>query len=93
MKKNVTFVDASMHSNFWLIFYTDFNLSDEETIIPPGVVILVNFFQLHKDPVYFPNPDDFIPERFLFDNDNDSKHPFSYLPFSAGPRNCIGELA
>lgn len=47
--------------------------------------ILINV--LHRDPKYFPDPDRFDPNRFL---ENDMKHPFAFVPFSAGQRNCIG---
>lgn len=43
-----------------------------------------------RDPDYFSNPSDFIPERFDSDS-NEKIHPFAYIPFSAGPRNCIGQ--
>ena len=42
---------------------------------------------MHHDPKNFPEPENFIPERF----NEEIKVPFSYLPFSAGSRNCIGQ--
>lgn len=46
---------------------------------------------LHRNEDMYPNPDEFVPERFL-DEANKSKFLFGYLPFSAGTRNCIGKL-
>lgn len=56
-------------------------------IIPKGA--LVNFFliRMHNDEKYFPNPTQFKPERF----EDNLKHPYSYVPFSAGLRNCLGK--
>eukprot|EP00092_Neocalanus_flemingeri_P012801 GFUD01013793.1.p1 GENE.GFUD01013793.1~~GFUD01013793.1.p1 ORF type:complete len:512 (+),score=129.68 GFUD01013793.1:190-1725(+) len=62
----------------------------EGHLIPANTnVILLNFL-LHRDPIAFPNPDSFDPERFSMDNPQ-KRHPYSYVPFSAGPRNCIGQ--
>ncbi|XP_059717841.1 cytochrome P450 3A21-like [Haemorhous mexicanus] len=57
--------------------------------IPKGVVVTIPPYVLHHNPEYWPNPDEFRPERFSKEN-KESIDPYTYLPFGAGPRNCIG---
>nr|XP_025130722.1 cytochrome P450 3A24-like isoform X2 [Bubalus bubalis] len=57
--------------------------------IPKGITVTVPISVLHRDPQLWPEPEEFRPERFSKKN-KDSINPYVYLPFGAGPRNCIG---
>ncbi|KAK8397248.1 hypothetical protein O3P69_004746 [Scylla paramamosain] len=58
-------------------------------LIPKDTTIFIFNYALHRDASEFPDPEKFDPDRFLPEN-SANRHPFSYIPFSAGPRNCIG---
>ncbi|KAL1768486.1 cytochrome P450 3A31, partial [Sigmodon hispidus] len=57
--------------------------------VPKGSVVMVPVYALHQDPQYWPEPEEFHPERFSKENKGNIS-PYVYLPFGNGPRNCIG---
>nr|QZM07472.1 cytochrome P450 monooxygenase CYP9EK3 [Lasioderma serricorne] len=57
--------------------------------IKKGELVIIPNIGLHYDPQYFPNPDQFDPDRFSDENKKNIV-PGSYIPFGSGPRNCIG---
>lgn len=61
----------------------------ENFLAPKGSNINIHIVDTHRDPNFWPEPDKFDPDRFLPENSK-GRHPFCYVPFSAGSRNCIG---
>ena len=53
-------------------------------------MVVVSPYVFHHNPKYFPDPNRFDPERFSPEA-KAARPRFTFIPFSAGPRNCIGE--
>lgn len=57
--------------------------------IPKGTPVVISPYATHHRPELWTNPDTFDPDRFL-PNAESERHRYAYIPFSAGPRICIG---
>jgi cytochrome P450 len=66
----------------------DFQLG--EYFLPAKTTLLMSQFVTHRDPRFFPNPLRFDPERFTPEAKS-RRAKFTYFPFGAGVRQCIGE--
>uniref|UniRef100_A0A8C3RYN1 Cytochrome P450 family 4 subfamily B member 1 n=1 Tax=Chelydra serpentina TaxID=8475 RepID=A0A8C3RYN1_CHESE len=58
--------------------------------LPEGSLVSLHVYALHRNPTVWKDPEVFDPLRFSQDNLSD-QHSFAFLPFSAGPRNCIAQ--
>ena len=56
--------------------------------VPARAVVLIVPWVLHRHRLLWRDPDRFDPDRFLPEAEPPAR--FSYLPFGAGPRACIG---
>lgn len=69
------------------------NVVDDDVIggckVARGEMVLSFFWGLHRHPDFWSRPEYFDPDRFG-PNEGKLRHKWSYLPFSAGPRVCIG---
>lgn len=67
--------------------FADEAIEIDGKVIPKGSEILLAIGTMHRDPVLWPEPHRFKPERFFAP----LNHPYCFVPFAAGPRNCIGQ--
>jgi cytochrome P450 len=54
--------------------------------LPAGAIACIWIYSLHRNPDHWDQPDQFIPERWY-----EATPKQSYMPFAAGPRNCVGQ--
>lgn len=69
------------------------NQQGHQMIIPKGSSILLFLYNIHRDATVYERPELFNPERFLPVRGRlaaSLEHPYAFIPFSAGPRSCIG---
>jgi cytochrome P450 family 135 len=54
--------------------------------LPAGVTVVPNVYLVHRNPEIYPEPDRFLPERFL----GTSPGTYTWIPFGGGVRRCLG---
>ena len=57
--------------------------------IPKRHIILISMYATHRDPRFFPEPDEFRPERWL-DGLEKRLPRGAFIPFGMGSRKCVG---
>lgn len=68
----------------------DYQIPGTNFTIEKGTAIIISLLGLHRDEQFFPDPENYDPDRFT-----EEKHAYDenmYMPFGAGPRNCIGKF-
>lgn len=69
----------------------DWKIPNTDIVVKRGVQVVIPAFALQRDEKYYPNPDQFVPERFNAENSaGKSFVDRPYMPFGEGPRVCIG---
>lgn len=63
----------------------------QEHVAKDSVLMFSPFF-IHRNPEYWPEPDQFNPDRWLADSPQASACPHTYVPFGWAPKSCIGAL-
>ncbi|RZC35180.1 cytochrome P450 4V2-like, partial [Asbolus verrucosus] len=54
------------------------------------VTVGIGIYNIHRDPKYWERPEEYYPEHFTATAVS-QRHPYAFLPFSAGPRKCIAQ--
>ncbi|GBN31144.1 Cytochrome P450 3A13 [Araneus ventricosus] len=68
--------------------FEDYKLGDTGITIPKGTIVTIPIYAMHRDPEVFPDPEKFDPDRWTSE-ESQKRDQLAYLPFGAGPRNCV----
>jgi cytochrome P450 len=103
--QSLVYLEAVLHETLRIHNPTPINLPRvippegrviEGTFIPGNTIVGINLHVIQTSPLYWFEPHVFHPERFLPQTDPRYDHRFdqdvkaAFMPFSTGPRNCIG---
>nr|ARO89868.1 cytochrome P450 Cyp4b [Andrias davidianus] len=58
--------------------------------LPEGCIAFLSIYCIHRNPSVWKDPEVYDPLRFSVENSSD-RHSHAFVPFAAGPRNCIGQ--
>ena len=87
LKENLR-IHPPVHNLFTRLSAKDTVLGDY--VVPSDTLMSIAISSINRHPDSWYDPDEFIPERFL--TKEKRKHKlFSWMPFSVGPRRCIGD--
>ncbi|XP_013135274.1 PREDICTED: cytochrome P450 4g15 [Papilio polytes] len=67
----------------------DVKIATNNYVLPAGATVVIGTYKIHRNPKYYKKPEVFDPDNFLPEN-TQNRHYYSYIPFSAGPRSCVG---
>ena len=57
--------------------------------VPPGALVMLSPYAMHRNPKWWSDPEAFRPERFS-PAESEKRPRYAYFPFGGGPRICIG---
>ena len=69
----------------------DVALQFGDWLIPQGVPVSMSSCWMHHDPIIFPDPKTFIPERWFVNTEKLKIMNSYFVPFSRGSRSCLAQ--
>lgn len=67
----------------------EYKVPGTDIVLPKDTMVWINVLSMHFDQKHYENPHGFDPDHFSKDAKS-NRHPYAFMPFGHGPRNCIG---